>query len=114
MLNPSDRHKIGTTVSNFAKNRRTVCFQEVHGNMADILLSFTRWFPGWLIVRSSCRDSDGFDAPASGGVVNATCLMLRGLCTVEDRVIVPGRSLSVTLCSNFFGFYKRGTHSELS
>ena len=98
---------MGSTMSSFAKNRHVVCFQEVHGNMADIVLSFTQWLPGWLIVRSSCCDSDGFDAPASVGVVTAICPMLRGLCTVEDRVIVPGRCLSVTLCPDSFGLRKR-------
>ena len=103
----SDKHRMGSTTSSFARNRHVVCFQEVHGNMADILLSFTRWLPGWLIVRLSCCDSDGFDDPAFGAVVIAICSMLRGLCPVEDRAIVPGRCLSVTLCSDSSGLHKR-------
>lgn len=73
---------MGSTISSFAKNRHVVCFQEVHGNMADISLSVSRWLPGWLIVRSSCCDSDEFDAPAPGRLVTAVCLMLWGLCSV--------------------------------
>ena len=88
------------TISNFVKNRHIVCIQEIHGNMADLSLSFSQWLPGWLIARSSCCDSGGFESPASGGLVIAICFMLRGLCTIEDRVIVPGRCLSVTLCSD--------------
>ena len=33
--------------------------------------------------------------------------MLRGLCYVEDRMIVPGRCLSVTLCFDSFGLHQR-------
>ena len=98
---------MGSTISSFAKNRLVVCSQEVHGDMADILFPFTQWFPRWLTVRSSCCDSDGFDAPVSGGVVIAICPMLRGLCSVEERVIVPGRCLSVSLCSDSLGLRKR-------
>ena len=60
-----------------------------------------------LCVRSSCCGSDGFDAPASGGLVIVICLMLRGLSYLEDKVIVPGRCLSVTLSSDSFGLHKR-------
>ena len=77
--------------------------------MAEILLSFSEWLPGWLIVRSSCCDSEGFESPASGGLVIAICPLLCGLCTVEDGVIVPGRCLSATLCSDSFGLQK-GVH----
>ena len=70
---------MGSTISSFAKKRHVVCFQEVHGNMADILPSFTQWLRGWLIVRSSCCDSDGFDAPASGVLVIAICPILDGV-----------------------------------
>ena len=98
---------MGTAISRFSRNRHVVCFQEVHGNRADIFNSFTRWLPGWMIVQSACCDSHGVDTPASGGVVTAICPELCKLCTVEDRVIVPGRCLWITLCCNSFGLRKR-------
>ena len=62
---------MGSIVSKCVHNNDILCFQEVHGTEAEILLSFSQWLPGWLIVRSGCFDFERFPAPGSGGVVTA-------------------------------------------
>ena len=106
-FNRADRFKMGSIIPKFVLNRHIVCFQEVHGTGAEFLLSFPKWLLGWLIARSDCFDFQGFPAPGSGGVVTAIYFKLRRLCSFEEKVVVPGRCLLVTLCSNTFGLYKR-------
>ena len=96
---PGKFHKSASAVRRFAKNRHIVCFQEVHGGAAAILLSFNRWLPGWEICLSAFCDVHGSESPAVGGVVIAICPDLCKLCNVKSEVIVPGRCLSVTLSS---------------
>ena len=81
----------------------------VHGNRDDILLTFTQWLPGWSVFVSGCLDSQGFDLPGSGGMVTAVCPNLSKLCSFEEQILVDGRCLLVSLCSNSLGVYK-GVH----
>ena len=102
-----DRLKMGPIISRYSRNRHIVCFQEVHGNRDDILLTFSQWLPGWSLFVSGCLDSQGFAAPGSGGVVTAICPNLSRLCSFEERILVNGRCLLVSLCSHSLGLYKR-------
>ena len=102
-----DRLKMGPIIAKYVRNRHVVCFQEVHGNRDDILLTFSQWLPGWSIFVSGCLDFQGFASPGSGGVVTAVCPNLNRLCSFEERILVDGRCLLVSLCSHSLGLYKR-------
>jgi hypothetical protein len=98
---------MGPIVAKYVHNRHVVCFQEVHGNRDDILWTFSQWLPGWSIFVSGCLDFQGFAAPGSGGVVSAVCPNLSKVCSFEERILVDGRCLLLSLCSNSLGLYKR-------
>ena len=98
---------MGPIISKYSRNRHILCLQEVHGNRDDILLTFSQWLPGWSFFVSGCMDSQGFAAPGSGGVVTAICPSLSRLCSFEEQILVDGRCLMVTLCSQSLGLYKR-------
>jgi len=102
-----DRLAMRPIVAKYVKDRHVVCFQEVHGNRDDILLTFSQWLPGWSIFVSGCLDSQGFASPGSGGVVTVVCPNLSRMCSFEERILVDGRCLLVSLCSNTLGLYKR-------
>ena len=63
--------------------------------------------PGWSIFVSGCLDFQGFAAPGSGGLVIAVSPNLNKLCSFEERILVDGRCLLVSLCSNSLGLRTR-------
>ena len=66
-----DRIKMGRLIAKYSNNLHVVCFQEVHGNRDDLLLTFSRCLPGWSIFVLGCSDFQGFAAPGFGGLVIA-------------------------------------------
>ena len=78
---------MGPIISKYSHNRHVACFQEVHGNKDDLLLTFSQWLPGWSIFVSGCLDFQGFASPGSGGVVIAVCTNLNRSCSFEKRFL---------------------------
>ena len=54
-------------------------------------------------MSSECKDSQGGEDPAAGGVVIAICPKLSSVCRIEPLEIVPGRCLSVSLWAHISG-----------
>ena len=92
-----ERARLGRTVFQLSQKMQVLCFQEVHGLEAEILLSFQGWLPGWHISVSVPRSDDGMETACAGGVVTAVCPSIASFALFEDEVLIPGRCIGTSI-----------------
>jgi hypothetical protein len=92
-----ERNRLRDTIRKLSKQMHVLCFQEVHGRVAEIILAFQGWLPGWHISVSVPFTDDGMEASSAGGVVTAVCPHISGCGSFEDVVLVPGRCLGTSI-----------------
>jgi len=88
---------MGRVIQRFAANRHILCFQEVHGLEGEVLHHFEALLPRWKIFCSSSLDQDGLPMANAGGVVTAICPELAAQANFEERCLVPGRCVAVSI-----------------
>jgi hypothetical protein len=97
MSDPGQRLSMGCHIKRLAKVGHILCFQEVHGVEGDIFLQFGAWLPSWKIFVSPFLHPDGTANSASGGVVIAVCPAIALVANFEERFLVPGRCMGLSI-----------------
>ena len=73
MVDHDARISMSRHVKRLAKLGHILCFQEVHGSLGDVLLSFREWLPDWKMFGLPSGNPDGTFNHSSGGLVIAIC-----------------------------------------
>ena len=74
-----------------------LCFQEVHGKDCEIPEHFGSSLPSWRIRWSTPRSGDDLQMHTSGGVVIVVAPHLALMDNFEDRLIIPGRCIGISV-----------------
>ena len=90
MVDHDARISMSRHVKRLAKLGHILCFQEVHGSLGDVLLSFREWLPDWKIFGSPSVNPDGTFNHSSGGLVIAICPNIASVANLKNTLLSLG------------------------